>query len=164
MSRSAHRRRVSFIMRRGNRKCIRIRFRVIHGDIVHMTLRCRLGRRPSVFVVVPVGGGGVGSDIIERLQVMATEPLLRNRAVDPSNLVPNRSTSESIDAKRLARTLGLSCKPKHSLHVLNDFTNSDGNYRACAYRQFCPYHPASLWHANRRSRGCTVLVGKHIGV
>ena len=114
MSRSAHRRRVSFIMRRGNRKCIRIRFRVIHGDIVHMTLRCRLGRRPSVFVVVPVGGGGVGSDIIERLQVMATEPLLRNRAVDPSNLVPNRSTSESIDAKRLARTLG---RPTHPFQL-----------------------------------------------
>lgn len=65
-------------------------------------------------MVVPVGGGGVGSDIIERLQVMATEPLLRNRAVDPSNLVPNRSTSESIDAKRLARTLG---RPTHPFQL-----------------------------------------------
>ena len=34
----------------------------------------------------------------------------------------------------------------------------------CAYREFRPYQPASLWHANRRSRRCTFLVGKHIGV
>jgi hypothetical protein len=27
-----------------------------------------------------------------------------------------------------------------------------------------PYQPTSLWHANRRSGGCTFLVGKHIRV
>src|SRR5215471_15742804 len=30
----------------------------------------------------------------------------------------------------------------------------------CAYREFRPYQPTSLWHANRRSRGCTFLFGK----
>jgi hypothetical protein len=36
---------------------------------------------------------------------------------------------------------------------------------ACAYREFHPYHqPASMWHAKRRSRRCTFLVGKYIGV
>jgi DNA-binding CsgD family transcriptional regulator len=34
----------------------------------------------------------------------------------------------------------------------------------CGYREFRPYQPTSLWHANRRSRGCTFLVGKHIRV
>jgi hypothetical protein len=37
-------------------------------------------------------------------------------------------------------------------------------FTGCAYREFRPYQPASLWHANRRSRRCTLLVGKHIGV
>jgi ACS family tartrate transporter-like MFS transporter len=37
-------------------------------------------------------------------------------------------------------------------------------WAACAYREFRPYQLTSLWRANRRSRGCTFLVGKHIGV
>jgi uncharacterized membrane protein (UPF0182 family) len=41
---------------------------------------------------------------------------------------------------------------------------SDGEKYGCAYREFRPYQPASLWHANRRSRRCSFLVGKHIGV
>ena len=35
-------------------------------------------------------------------------------------------------------------------------------FTAC--REFRPYQPACLWHANRRSRRCAFLVGKHIGV
>jgi penicillin V acylase-like amidase (Ntn superfamily) len=34
----------------------------------------------------------------------------------------------------------------------------------CPYREFRPYHPAYLWHVNRRSRRCTLLVGQHISV
>jgi hypothetical protein len=30
--------------------------------------------------------------------------------------------------------------------------------------EFRPYQPASLWHANRRSRRCAFLLGEHIGV
>jgi hypothetical protein len=39
-----------------------------------------------------------------------------------------------------------------------------GRKSGCAYREFRPYQPASLWHANRKSRRCAFPVGKHIGV
>ena len=83
-----------------------------------------------------------------------------------------RATQSSQDGVRLA----LTTKPGRVgscislFEVCSAFTHvtaytlAESPKRPCAYRELPPYHPASLWHANRRSSRCTFLVGKHIGV
>jgi hypothetical protein len=71
--------------------------------------------------------------------------------------------TDSSAATRACPQAGFSCAiNKLTARVLDLDKIKDIHELRCAYREFRPYQPTSLWHANGRSRGCTFLVGKHI--
>jgi hypothetical protein len=97
--------------------------------------------------------GTMNQELLLRNEYLAAENrILRGQIKGRLLLSEGEKATLAEIAHRLARM------------VVEDVAAKLASYRAVPTENSVRIQSASLWHANRRSRRCTFLVGTHIGV